>query len=99
MTSPRAGEACLPPARGFSRTPGNMLMHALSRTCSAIAFVVGPLFTNPVRAQEPAAQPRPVPLTRPEMKEALEALKKIKPRIPLPELTDAEKEKLGERGG
>ncbi len=42
--------------------------------------------------------PRPVPLTRPEMKEYLEDMKVRKPRIPLPELTAEDKEKLGERG-
>src|SRR5580765_5294728 len=48
---------------------------------------------------EPANQPRPLPLTRPDMKQLLEDMKTRKPRIPLPEMTDAEKEKLGERGG
>ncbi|WP_397569390.1 carboxymuconolactone decarboxylase family protein [Schlesneria sp. T3-172] len=43
--------------------------------------------------------PRPVPLTRPEMKEYLEDMKSRTPRIPLPELTEEDKEKLGERGG
>ncbi len=41
--------------------------------------------------------PLPVPLTRPVMKQALEDMKGRKERIPLPELTDADKEKLGER--
>lgn len=41
--------------------------------------------------------PRPVPLTRPELKQALEDMKGRTPRIPLPELTEADKEKLGER--
>jgi AhpD family alkylhydroperoxidase len=44
------------------------------------------------------ATPRPVPLTRPEMKELLEDMKSRQPRIPLPELTEDDKEKLGERG-
>ncbi len=53
-----------------------------------------------LRAAEPTptSTPRPVPLTRPEMKHLLEDMKVRKPRIPLPELTDAEKEQLGERG-
>jgi len=42
--------------------------------------------------------PRPVPLTRPEMKQYLEDMKNRKLRIPLPELTDADRESLGERG-
>lgn len=41
--------------------------------------------------------PYPVPLTRPVMKQALEDMKARKERIPLPELTEADKEKLGER--
>ena len=52
-----------------------------------------------VRADERSAVPIPTPLTRPEMKQALEDLKERKPRIPLPPLTDEEKAKLGERGG
>ena len=42
--------------------------------------------------------PPPRPLTRPEMKQLLEDMKARKPRIPLPELTEDDKEKLGERG-
>jgi hypothetical protein len=41
--------------------------------------------------------PLPVPLTRPVMKQALEDMKGRKERIPLPELTEADKETLGER--
>ncbi|HKB03997.1 MAG TPA: hypothetical protein VKD90_17370 [Gemmataceae bacterium] len=58
------------------------------------AFVGGPA----VPAAEPADDPRPVPLTRPTMKQFLEDLKARTPRIPLPPLTDDEKAKLGERG-
>ena len=43
------------------------------------------------------SSPRPVPLTRPEMKQFLEDMKSRKPRIPLPELTAEDREKLGER--
>jgi AhpD family alkylhydroperoxidase len=43
--------------------------------------------------------PRPVPLTRPEMKQYLEDMKARRPRIPLPELTAEEQERLGPRGG
>jgi alkylhydroperoxidase family enzyme len=50
------------------------------------------------RAEEPpAATPRPVPLTRPEVKQYLEDMKARKPRIPLPELTEEEKGKIGDR--
>jgi len=46
----------------------------------------------------PPSEPRGIPLTRPEMKQYLEDMKQRKPRIPLPELTEEEKTKLGERG-
>ncbi|MCI0357504.1 MAG: carboxymuconolactone decarboxylase family protein [Planctomycetaceae bacterium] len=49
------------------------------------------------RAAEPTSAPRQIPLTRPEMKQYLEDMKQRTPRIPLPELTDAEKEQLGDR--
>ena len=65
----------------------------------SIAIIVG-LFAavaGTVHADEPKAEPRPVPLTRPEMKQYLEDMKERKPRIPLPELTEEEKAKLGER--
>ena len=42
-------------------------------------------------------EPRAVPLTRPEMKRFLEDMKVRKPRIPLPEVTEDEKAKLGDR--
>ncbi|MBC7852554.1 MAG: carboxymuconolactone decarboxylase family protein [Pirellulaceae bacterium] len=47
-----------------------------------------------VLAEDSVTAPRPVPLTRPEMKRLLEDMKNRKPRIPLPELTAEEKEKL-----
>jgi hypothetical protein len=49
------------------------------------------------RGDEPRATPLPVPLTRPEMKQALEDLKGRKPRIPLPALSPEEEEELGPR--
>lgn len=49
------------------------------------------------RADDPVDQPLPVPLTRPEMKQALEDLKERTPRIPLPELSEDEREQLGDR--
>src|SRR5947207_1573910 len=71
-----------------------MIRALLSIAIGSVLFSAGLL-----RGGEPATQPRPLPLTRPEMKQLLEDMKTRKPRIPLPELTDAEKEKLGERGG
>src|SRR5450755_837230 len=57
-----------------------------------------PLILALAPADAPEAAPRPVPLTRPEVKQYLEDMKSRKPRIPLPELTDQEKADLGERG-
>lgn len=50
------------------------------------------------RGEDVPSEPRPTPLTRPEMKQLLEDMKARTPRIPLPELTPEEKERLGERG-
>jgi hypothetical protein len=62
-------------------------------------FVVGCLAAPLalVRGEEPRSAPLPVPLTRPEMKQYLEELKSRKPRIPLPELTEEARTRLGAR--
>jgi hypothetical protein len=49
-------------------------------------------------ADDSGAVPRPIPLTRLEVKQFLEDMKTRKPRIPLPALTEEEQTKLGERG-
>ncbi len=69
-------------------------MRTLSLIAAGLAAVAGP-----AAAADDPNTPRPIPLTRPEMKVLLEDMKTRKPRIPLPELTAEEKEKLGERGG
>lgn len=62
-------------------------------------IVFAGLFAESVPAlADDSNQPLPVPLTRPDMKQFLEDLKGRKPRIPVPELTEEEKAKLGERG-
>jgi AhpD family alkylhydroperoxidase len=48
-------------------------------------------------AQQVVTTPRPIPLTRPEMKQLLEELKARPVRIPLPELSPEEAARLGER--
>ncbi len=48
-------------------------------------------------ADEPVQLPRKIPVTRPEMKQMLEDLKQRPLRIPLPELTEKEREELGDR--
>jgi alkylhydroperoxidase family enzyme len=63
------------------------------RQATALALGLILATTGAVRADDP----RPVPLTRPEMKQFLEDMKARKPRIPLPELTEDEKARLSER--
>ena len=48
-------------------------------------------------ADPPTSESRPIPLTRPEMKQSIEDMKARKPRFALPELTEDDKNKLGER--
>ena len=48
-------------------------------------------------AQGSVDTPRPTPLTRPEMKKLLEDVKFRQPRIPLPQLTEADRQALGDR--
>ena len=62
-------------------------------TLAAAALAAGPL-----SAADPPDAPRPLPLTRPDMKQLLEDMKQRTPRIPLPPLTEAEKATLDERG-
>lgn len=47
--------------------------------------------------QEPNSGVRSTPLTRPELKQLIEDVKVRVPRIPLPELTDQDREKLGDQ--
>ena len=68
-------------------------MYTVLLVPSALLFGLAP----PARPEAQKGTPPEVPLTRPEMKQALEDLKGRKPRIPLPELTDKEKAQLGER--
>ena len=50
-----------------------------------------------VRADDGPNSPRPVPLTRPEMKQYLEDMKSRHPRIPLPPLSAEESARTGDR--
>jgi hypothetical protein len=69
------------------------------RTSTLMMAVLVTVSAAAVRGDEPGSTPRPIPLTRPEMKQLLEDMKARTPRIPLPALTDEEKTKMGERGG
>ena len=70
-------------------------MNAKTTLLSCLALAAG----GTIRAEDPPRdKPLPIPLTRPEMKQALEDLKGRTPRFTLPEPTEAEKAAAGERG-
>lgn len=66
----------------------------LSAVIVALIFPVSVLMAN---EPEESQKPNRVPLTRPDMKQALEVLKLRTPRVPAPMLTKEEREKLGDR--
>ncbi len=68
-----------------------MLKHALATALITLSI------STLVSADGPVPTARPIPLTRDEMKRMLEDLKSRPIRIPLPELTDKDREALGER--
>lgn len=61
------------------------------------SLVIAAFLSGTLCAQDAADEPLPTPLTRPEMKQALEDLKDRKLRIPLPELTEEDRARLGDR--
>lgn len=64
------------------------------------SIVLGLLSVSAISVQaveNSTGEPRPIPITRPEMKQLLEDMKGRRQRIPLPELTAEDREKLGER--
>ncbi len=67
------------------------------RFITAACLTLVALGASAVRGEDFTSAPLPTPLTRPEMKQALEDLKHRKIRIPLPELTDEDKARLGDR--
>jgi len=58
---------------------------------------LSPVFGGSIGAAEPDQTARPIPATRPEMKQLLEDMKSRTVRLPLPELTAEEKEQLSDR--
>ena len=67
-------------------------MHSKLTVTFALLLVIVP---KPVYSED--SLPRPIPVTRTEMKKWLESVKTREPRIPLPELTEADRVALGER--
>ncbi len=65
--------------------------------CLILAVFVTQCTANFGYSQKRNEGVRPIPLTRPEMKQMLEDVKQRQPRIPLPELTDVDRQALGER--
>ncbi|MBL8819200.1 MAG: carboxymuconolactone decarboxylase family protein [Planctomyces sp.] len=73
-----------------------MLKNIASFVFAGISLLTGnSLFV--CQAEDPVKTPRPIPATRPEMKELLENMKVRGHRIPLPELTDEQKKEAGSR--
>lgn len=62
-----------------------------------ILLAVAAVSASSLEADERVETARPVPLTRPEMKQLLEDMKTRPLRIPLPDLTDADRAALGDR--
>ena len=73
------------------------LTRSLVITALAALIGLGSPGGNLAPAAEPATAPRPVPLTRPAMKQLIEDMKVRTPRIPIPELTEADRAALGDR--
>jgi hypothetical protein len=67
------------------------------RLITTFALAAGLYWPAQAPAQGPTGAPKPVPITRQEMKQALEALKKASPRLPLPPLTEKETGPSGKR--
>ncbi len=61
-----------------------------------LTFAAAILSAPVLFAESPQDAPRPIPPTRPEMKRLIEDVKVRVPRIPLPALTDAERESSGD---
>ena len=64
---------------------------------SAVCLLSLAAWNSGLLAAEPVPTARPIPLTRPEMKQLLEDMKQRPLRIPLPDLTDKDRAELGER--
>lgn len=90
-----------PPAANPAATNPAATNPATANSATTNPAAANPAAANPAAGERTAAstrEPRPVPLTRPEMKQRLEEIKQRTPRIPLPEITDAERAALAERG-
>ena len=74
------------------------LRELIMRKCKILMLTCLAAICGLASGEGPSTAPRPVPLTRPEMKQFLEDMKARTPRIPLPEMTAEEKAKAGERG-
>jgi AhpD family alkylhydroperoxidase len=69
------------------------MFRKITLLCGGVLLAASSAFA----AERAVETPRPIPLTRPEMKRQLEDLKSRPHRIELPELSAAEAERLGER--
>lgn len=69
----------------------------MARLLTPLAFGLMLAAAANASAKTPNESPRPVPLTRPEMKQLIEDVKVRTPRIPMPELSAEDRELLGDR--
>ncbi len=72
------------------------MLHGIAPRWGFVAIAIT-LSADVVCGEEPDRTARPIPATRPEMKQLLEDMKQRPPRIPLPEATAEERAALGER--
>jgi hypothetical protein len=79
-------------------TPNEDFLVTMRCPLSLAAFLTCSLISVGARGVEPTVDgPKPVPATRPEIKQALESLKWREPRLPLPPPTDEERKAAGDR--
>ena len=69
----------------------------MKRSWLCILLLLPQMYWGSIAAADPDETARPIPATRPEMKQLLEDMKSRAVRLPLPEQTTAEKEQLGDR--
>ena len=72
-------------------------MRIISLNQLFVILAISSISVPQLEAADPGETARPIPATRPEMKQLLEDMKSRSQRIPLPELTASEQQQLGDR--
>lgn len=81
---------------GFANAPFSEGLSMMIKDITLWLALVG-MGTSCLGQDTPVKTPRPIPSTRTELKELLEDMKKRPYRVPIPELSESEKQELGER--